>query len=938
MRFIILLLIISIKLEVFGQINQASQDFIIESDEKNRTYFSTIDKNIHVFYYTENKLNANKVNSILLNIYPKIKMIFNPNYDYNIIYYFNTSEFLSSNILNNNQLQVFNFYDDVIIEPQLEIIRINISNINEFQLMESLIRGVLLLQIKKQIRLNHNNHIIDYNASFVNALCQSYYPSEVWSNEKYCIRIIDSLIKNDLHHNIPITDLVKDDIFLIQFLKRLKYEKGFGIFLKLYTYDYSSLKYDEVYKILYSQDFNQEFTTWVEKKMDIVLMDMEKFSSKTKFKEPNLKFSKINYLVKKDFLRFNGIITEFKSITSQNDETLFLIPYKNWYKLFKHSDDEWIELSEIKYIGHNIKSFYSLPTKMLFEIPLDSFKYSIFDIRSRKNFRIELPTIITENTQNIQDFYIKEIGNEKYELSFVIHQSNQYFLYKFLIERNQNTYNSKLLECVPFLSSHIYSSNKFYSYHTDKVILSHTALYHIDTISIGPGFETFVCDKCKMEEQTSFYIRMRYEDSIQKILSEMKQKSIENDSLNIIPKFKYQNLALSEYLNEVELYDIKLMHNNLNAGIYADNLLDYHPLFENNGEFNYVMPGAIGVQRITDLYNNYNIVIGLKLPINMEGSDFISRFRNYKHRGNWYIGFDRHVRYINISNKNTWTDSLLNVIPNQRKLIITKIVLGYNYPLRNFWNLNLESQIQRFKTVFSSIDSYSLFYSDTVNYWNHNRISFTKTNRFLKSSFLYDLNIGMNAFTYNWQHQSPEIFIDAYLDLRGIYKINNFNVLRTNLLGNLNLYENKLIYNIAGVEGNVFPAVDSLELNLQNSNFLLMQYVSPFRGSYTNHILTNRFLLQNIEYMVNIGGYLSKYSYVIPNKRVNNIIGNVQMGIYLDNLLFVPLNNSEINYKFSFGPLIRLFVGNELIIDYSYSIPIKNYGIWYISVKNSLIF
>src|SRR5690606_3798821 len=173
-------------------------------------------------------------------------------------------------------------------------------------------------------------------------------------------------------------------------------------------------------------------------------------------------------------------------------------------------------------------------------------------------------------------------------------------------------------------------------------------------------------------------------------------------------------------------------------------------------------------------------------------------------------------------------DSFLNLVPNQRKILYHNIKINLNYPLRKSWNIYIKNSINLFNTKFISIDDYSLIYNDTINIMYVSDLYLSKI--IFNNKSKHNFNLGFVTFINKETNNHYSNITVFYGSIKNEISKNNINFVNK-LDFKRNLSKSKVLFNIGGVEGNIFPLIDT-NYNIQFENkYKYQNFVNTFRGS-----------------------------------------------------------------------------------------------------------
>lgn len=299
----------------------------------------------------------------------------------------------------------------------------------------------------------------------------------------------------------------------------------------------------------------------------------------------------------------------------------------------------------------------------------------------------------------------------------------------------------------------------------------------------------------------------------------------------------------------------------------------------NDRELNNVPLGILFKATIKDLFEDYEIQVGLRLPTSFNGYEYFALFDNKKHLIDKRFAFYRKA-VTNIIDP--------NVFPVQREKRHT--VLGMyqlKYPFDIYTSLRVTTSLRFDKYISLAVDPVSL----NDPFVNEQRLS-------LKAEYIFDnsLDVSLNIkngtrykffaeFINEFQlNVVDEFSLDpskAYtvvfgFDARHYVPIFRHAVLAMRGAGASSVGSSRIVYYLGGMENWLFNQFDETIPVPNNDNFSYKVLAPHLRGFKNNIRNGNSFLLSNIELRVPIFQFLSR------KPAGNNFFKNFQVTGFFD--------------------------------------------------------
>ncbi len=321
---------------------------------------------------------------------------------------------------------------------------------------------------------------------------------------------------------------------------------------------------------------------------------------------------------------------------------------------------------------------------------------------------------------------------------------------------------------------------------------------------------------------------------------------------------RYQDSLLrAKYFNPKRSnpYKLKLLSDYTSASLNNSLLINrYQPYQFNQGLFHQAKVGGLIQYAFSDLFENYRVAAGVRLPANGNGSDFFLSYENRKRLLDWGGAFLRHVEKFSLPNNSKWfAQGGVYFPPYIRQK--TNYLEGYiRYPFSKSQALKMSMALRHDRQVFIANDTFSLFYPDTTQLWSLGRLSYQLDR---SKKILEDIRTGFRGqFFFEYHAQLAQVqtsFMHLGLDLRyylPIYK----NMIWANRLqaASSGGETNGIMYTLGGTQNQLAPQVDSQANFLPTDNYSLIAYATGLRGYAQNVRFGNTYTLLNSEIRVPI--------------------------------------------------------------------------------------
>ena len=290
-------------------------------------------------------------------------------------------------------------------------------------------------------------------------------------------------------------------------------------------------------------------------------------------------------------------------------------------------------------------------------------------------------------------------------------------------------------------------------------------------------------------------------------------------------------------------------------------VFDNTPMFWNydrflGGSYRYPNLGLMLRTSFSDLFENYRLELGLRLPLNFNGAEYFMSFNNRKKRID-----QRYTVYRRSRNEDyLLIDSLSGQQIQSRGRDLKYLALAeWSYPLSELQKLSLTASYQNDRIDIFARDLNTLSVAPFLT----QRIGL-RADYVLEAVQSLGLNLNKGHRLRTWaetfmptQIQGPWTF-NLGLDYRYYQSLDNKSILAFRLVSAQSFGGEKLLYSLGGVENWVFPATNTTIALPRGPGFLYQTAMANLRG-FENNIRNGRaFVLANLELRLPLGAYLPR--------------------------------------------------------------------------------
>ncbi len=399
-------------------------------------------------------------------------------------------------------------------------------------------------------------------------------------------------------------------------------------------------------------------------------------------------------------------------------------------------------------------------------------------------------------------------------------------------------------------------------------------------------------------------------------------------------KGRKKKKAVKQKTDGVEKYILQLHSAYFTAQVNNDYFINrYQPYAGYQGQFK--VPEISGMTKggFTDLLENHHFTVAYALPAATEGSTFFTRYLNTEKMVDWGFAYFRKVESLKPDPKRNWVDENGNPYPNNAKVKTHYYEVFAKYPLTYDCDLGMQIAVRKDRTVFLATDKYTLGYKSLEAAWSINTLSFhlnklKKTIPYLYKGFKVD---AYTDFFKGISHENAFVF-GSNLHVRHDQPLYKYITLVSQLHLGYSAGQEKVLYNLGGVDNNVTPRVDTTVHFAQNAPYAFQTLVTPFRGYYQNTAYGNQYMLLNADV------YFPIFQTLIPITTPLPFINNLQLGMLADIATAKETSNaSNVNndkWKWAYGLSMRSsLAGYPLRLEVAWPGTFSKQPVWYFSLN-----
>ncbi len=269
----------------------------------------------------------------------------------------------------------------------------------------------------------------------------------------------------------------------------------------------------------------------------------------------------------------------------------------------------------------------------------------------------------------------------------------------------------------------------------------------------------------------------------------------------------------------------------------------------------YVQPRLGGLIQFSvgDLFEDYKVTTGFRLPAAGGGSDYFLRIDNYKKRLDWNLSYYRKVEKITLDADNGWKTPAGVSYPNYIKMKTHYLEAGALYPFSVRSAVAAHLGVRSDRAVFIATSPYSLRYPDSTMLWGLGRVEWMYDDT---EQPMANIRKGFRAMVFaEFQQQiakANEGFLHVGVDLRYYLPVYKNIVWANKLNAATSSDDGGVMYTLGGVSNWLAPVADSSVKFSQQANYSFTSYTNSLRGYVQNIRYGNTYVLLNSEVRVPI--------------------------------------------------------------------------------------
>lgn len=263
-----------------------------------------------------------------------------------------------------------------------------------------------------------------------------------------------------------------------------------------------------------------------------------------------------------------------------------------------------------------------------------------------------------------------------------------------------------------------------------------------------------------------------------------------------------------------------------------------------------INPGVSALTKfgLSDLFEDYKLVGGVRLAVNLQNNDFGVSFENLRERVDRKFTFQR-LAQSSVDNYNYY------------KIHTTAISYQWKYPFTELSSLRFTAMARQDRNVTSSIDQTSLIIPNSYYYQVGARLEYVFDNTISKGLNLYN---GTRYKLWVERYQRPNVldqktdFNVMGFDFRHYQKVHRDLIAAVRFSASTSFGRYKLAHYLGGVDNWMFQRIDNSLPDLDTSVFYHQTFMGPLRGFYINSRNGNTFALINAELRWPVFKYFKK--------------------------------------------------------------------------------
>ena len=328
-------------------------------------------------------------------------------------------------------------------------------------------------------------------------------------------------------------------------------------------------------------------------------------------------------------------------------------------------------------------------------------------------------------------------------------------------------------------------------------------------------------------------------------------------------------------------YRIKFRTDFVNTTFDNDRMFDIRDSYTGTpDDFAYPSPGILFKANLKDLFEDYEVEGGVRLPLSFNGAEYFLTFNNRKRR------LDQ--KYFLYRRNLTFTDTeTRSILPQrtQNNLFLAKYEL--RYPLDIFTSIRASAGLRFDRTTSLATDANNLTDPSDLGQRLQVRLEYVFDNTLdvalnIKNGTRYKLyGEAMKGFQIDFTDEFQFDINDGFLfvagmDFRHYQRFLKHSVLATRLAGSASFGDEKIAYFLGGTNGWITPRFNNdIPRPLPSDGFAFQSVEPNVRGFQFNIRNGSAFALSNTEVRVPIFKYFSK-------RLKSNFLRNFQAVAFFD--------------------------------------------------------
>jgi hypothetical protein len=327
-------------------------------------------------------------------------------------------------------------------------------------------------------------------------------------------------------------------------------------------------------------------------------------------------------------------------------------------------------------------------------------------------------------------------------------------------------------------------------------------------------------------------VEVKFEEDTSPIKVIEQQKTIEKDSITFkLPRQELYatNFTINKIVSQLDNAFLTPSYQRYDGGGYR-----------NSGFNELIQVGA------ADLFEDYRLIGGFKIPLNLNNTEYLVAFENLKRRlDKKYLASRRSFREI---------DQF-----NVKKIQTYEFKQALKYPFNEIASARLTSGLRYDRNITLSTEPVSLTTPSINDYFGNLKLEFIYDNVRKKGLNILD---GMRFKLWGeFNHQLDKKQTDFFVlgaDIRHYQKIHRTFYWASRLATSTSFGNQKLIYYLGGVDNWLFAKFDNSVIPSATQGYEFQTIATPMRGFFQNTRNGNSFAVLNNELRFPVVKYFSK--------------------------------------------------------------------------------